>query len=203
MTRRASVRIVLAASLTVVACLLAALAVLVWRVPASARRQDAQLVRPGGPGTAWRGSGGVAVALLGALDDASFRHGVSLFVQATSRYDPAARLTAQAVIASTEASVALGRVENGRSARGLRSRAANLDAVLVGQGAEIDGDVPALDHAAELLRLAIRLDRSNDPAKANLERLLGRAGGGSSLGRDATTGSLGGKPGGGVSGEGY
>jgi hypothetical protein len=196
-------RIGLAALLAGVAVLLLLFAVAAWRVPDRVSSQDRQLLARVAGETAWTGLKGPVPGMLGVLDDRSYRLAVARFLQARRALDPIGSSAAANVVASTEASVLLGRIENGRSGKPVRSRAANLDAVVIGEGAELNGDVAALDAAVGLLRKAIRLDRSNEAAKANLERLVSGSSPTNSIVGAATTGTLVGKPGGGAAGGGY
>ena len=199
----ARVRIGLAALLAGVAVLLLLFAVAAWRVPDHVSSQDRQLLARVAGETPWTGLQGPVPTMLGVLDDRSYRLAVTRFLQARRALDPIGSSAAANVVASTEASVLLGRIENGRSGKRTRSRAANLDAVVIGEGAELNGDVAALDAAVGLLRKAIRLDRSNEAAKANLERLVSGSIPTNSIVGAATTGTLVGKPGAGAAGGGY
>ncbi len=192
-----------AAALVALAGLLCLVAVQAWRLPGETRESDRALLGPPRSAAGWSGLDGPLPTVLGLRDDRTFRLAVERFLLARRNLDPISQGPAAAVLVSTEAAVLLSRVEHGRSARPVRSRAANLDAVVIGEGAELNGDVAALDAAADELRSAIRLDRSNEAAKVNLERLLSGSAPESALGRDASSGQLGGKPGGGAAGNGY
>ncbi len=198
------IRLALAAVLLGCSCTLASVALQAWRVPGEMRSRDASLIGPqhGGssPGPS---SSRPVLALLGAADDVTYRDAITLFVRARALLDPTSTRSSAAIVAAVEAGVVLGRIENGSLDPGRRSEASNLDAVLIGQGEELDGDVLELERAADLLRSAIRLDRSNDAAKANLERLLDRQGSNLAKIRASESGVAGDKPGASPANQGY
>jgi hypothetical protein len=169
-------RLAVAAVLVVLAGGLIVCAMEAWRLPATAQARDAHMLAAGGPGSAWGGPAGLTPTLLGAEDDISFRRALVLFLRARTLLDPTQARSPDVVVETVEAGAALGRIETSGAGRRRRSLAANLEAVLTGEGAEVDDNLPELGRAADLLRSAIRLDRSNDAAKTNLERLLDRQG---------------------------
>jgi hypothetical protein len=122
------------------AALLVVFAVAAWRVPGRVATEDRQLLARVHAEQSWTGMQGPVPSMLGVLDERSFRRAVVRFLQARRTLDPIGRGQAAAVVASTEAAVLLARIESGRSAANVRSRAANLDAVVVGEGAELNGD---------------------------------------------------------------
>lgn len=165
-------RAVLGAGLLVLAAVLAWLALGAWRWPDVVRTEDAQLHGPR-PGTAWSDVNGQVASLLGAADDVAFRRAVAAFRRGRVT-DLADVTTLQALIDSADASLQLARVGRRDPDPRRRSIAANLEAVLVGEAAELETDSGSrIERAAELLRVAIRLDPYNEAAKANLERLVG------------------------------
>jgi hypothetical protein len=169
-------RLALVAVLVALAGGLVVFAIEAWRLPATGRSRDARMLAAGGPGSAWSGPVGLTTTLLGAREDIDFRRALVLFLRARTSLDPTQARTPDVVVQAVEAGAALGRIETSGTGRQRRSLAANLEAVLAGEGAEVDDNLPELGRAADLLRTAIRLDRSNDAAKANLERLLDRQG---------------------------
>ena len=176
MTVGPRLRLALAALLVAGAAALALLAVLAWRVPGVMRAHDERLLSDPQGSIAWSRGETPVLALLGGRDDVTYRRAILLFLRARALLDPTNSRSSDAVVAAVEAGVLLERIENGELDRERRSEASNLDAVLIGQGAELDGDTAGLRHAADLLRSAIRLARSDEAAKANLERLqIGRA----------------------------
>jgi hypothetical protein len=162
--------------LVALACALVAFAIEAWQLPATNHSRDARMLAAGGPGSAWSGTAGLTPTLLGADDDITLRRALVLFLRARTALDPTQARSPDVVVESVEAGAALGRIETSDVGRRRRSLAANLEAVLTGEGAEVDDNLPELGRAADLLRIAIRLDRGNEAAKANLERLLDRQG---------------------------
>ena len=99
-------------SLAVAAVALAILAVQTWRYPSHAAAEDRSLTRRPIPATAWAEQGGIAQAVLGAADDATFRHALALFLQ--SRPDePGAGKSGEQVLAGLEAAIALAAIVHG------------------------------------------------------------------------------------------
>lgn len=174
MTIGRSIRIAFAGVLVGCACALSFVALQAWRVPGGMQSRDAGLLGQGDGSIAWPASFGPVLTLLGAQDDVTYRRAVSLFLQARALLDPTSTRSSDAIVAAVEAEVVLARIENGKLDSSRRSEASNLDAVVIGQGEELEGNALELERAAVLLRSAIRLDRSDEAAKANLERLLGR-----------------------------
>jgi hypothetical protein len=168
MTLGRRTRVGLGAMLVTSACAFVAFAIQAWQLPAANHSRDARMLAAGGPASAWSGTAGLTPTLVGADDDITLRRALVL--------DPTQARSPDGVVEAVEAGAALGRIEMSNVGRHRRSLAANLEAVLTGEGAEIDDNLPELGRAADLLRNAIRLDRGNEAAKANLERLLDRQG---------------------------
>jgi hypothetical protein len=160
--------------LALASILLAVLAVQVWRYPAEALRQD-RLLRQR-PGQAWAGDQGVAIALAGARDDVAFRRAFALFKSGRPD-EPGGNKSIDQIVAGLESAILLARIRRGDGPAARRSRAANLEGIILGEDAifEPEGG-PRISRAAELFRHAIALDPHNDAAKANLELLYNYAG---------------------------
>lgn len=203
MTTRRGLRVALAAMFAACSCALAILAVQVWRVPDEMRSRDAVLLGHRHGSIAWPASARPALALLGAQDDVTYRRAVSLFLRARALLDPTSSRSSNAIVAAVEVGVVLERIENGTFDARRRSEASNLDAVLIGQGEELGGDPLELERAAVLLQSAIRLDPSDEAAKANLERLLGRQGIKIAIDQALQAGAAGDRPGASSANEGY
>src|SRR5262245_35316846 len=83
---------------------------------------------------AWKDTAGIAPALLGAADDASFRHALGLFRR--SRPDePGAGKSGEQVLAGLEAAIALAAIVHGEPPPTRRALAANLAGILIGEDA--------------------------------------------------------------------
>jgi hypothetical protein len=155
---------------------LATLAVQTWRYPATAAEKDRQLaVRPI-TRAAWSDRGGVAEAVLGAADDATFRRALALFLH--SRPDePGAGKSGDQVLAGLESAIALAAIVHGDPPPGRRALAANLAGILIGEDAVFEPEgAPRVERAVELFRQAIRVQPNATAAKANLELLFNYAG---------------------------
>jgi hypothetical protein len=177
----------------------------VWRWPAETRAADRALVAAPRDQARWDGGGGAAARLLGANDDVAYRKAVALALRARPE-DAVSSRTAEQVVAAVEASIELARIVRMSDDAVLRSRAANLEGVLVGEDAIFDPTGgPRVARAAELFLRAIALDPGNALAKANLELLYRLAGTGASEGQDSTPGfgGFGDKSSGADSGQGY
>lgn len=193
------------AGLLIAAVAMAVLAVHVWRWPTETRAADRALFAAPRDEAQWDGRAGTAARLLGANDDIAYRRAVALALRARPE-DAVSERTAEQVVAAVEASIELARIVRASDDAVLRSRAANLEGVLVGEDAIFDPTGgPRVARAAELFRRAISLDPGNVLAKANLELLYRLAGTGSSEGQDSTPGfgGFGDKSGGADSGQGY
>lgn len=203
MTLARGARIAMAGTLALCACALVFVAIEAWRVPGEMRSRDASLLGPREGNAAWPTSAGPVLALIGAQDDVSYRHAIALFLHARSLLDPTATRSSAAIVAAVESGVVFARIEKGGLDARRRSEVSNLDAVLIGQGNELDGDSLELERAAVLLQSAIRLDRSDLEAEANLERLLDRQGSNIGTRRATETGAPGDKPGASPANQGY
>jgi hypothetical protein len=190
--------------LAVLAAALGIAALQAWSLQGRTERQDALLRRTPPPAGAWADGGGVAAALTGSLDDASFRRAIALFRRGRPD-DPAAERTTDQIVSSIEAGIELAAIGRGSGPASRRSHALNLQAILVGELAIFEPDgAPRIALAAELLRRAIRLDPSNAAAKANLELLLGLTGvGGADVVETGGVGGFGEESGAGEGGSGY
>src|SRR5262245_54828424 len=126
--------IALGVSLAVAAVALAALAVQTWRYPGHAAAEDRSLARRPVPATAWADRGGIAEAVLGAEDDATFRRALALFLR--SRPDePGAGKSGEQILAGLEAGIALAAAVHGDPPPARRALAANLAGILTGEDA--------------------------------------------------------------------
>ena len=168
--------VVVATALGLASLALAALAVQAWRYPATAAEKDRQLaVRPL-TRAAWSDHGGVAEAVLGVADDATFRRALALFL--SSRPDePGAGKSGDQVLAGLEAAIALAAIVHGDPPPARRALAANLAGILIGEDAVFEPEgAPRVERAAELFRQSIRVQPNATAAKANLELLFNYAG---------------------------
>ncbi len=150
-------------------CAYAAFQVFGWERYAA--REDKRLGAVHRSAGIWAAADPVALAVLGVREDVRLRRAAARFRRARVE-DPTEIGSADQLIASADATFALAAA--GRRA-GLRGRAfaLNLEAVLAGEAAELELDSSdRFERAIELLRQAIRLDPTNEAAKANLERLL-------------------------------
>jgi hypothetical protein len=173
--RRRALPVAGAAGLALLALALAVVAVQVWRWPGEAAAQDALLGRHPAPAAAWSNQGGLAASLLGVEDDAAFRRAAALYRRGRAAGPDA---TVDELVAAVQAAIDLRSIEQGGAPRELRSLAANLEAILLAEDAVLDPDGQArVRRAADLFRRAVRLDPGNEAARANLELLLGLAGG--------------------------
>jgi hypothetical protein len=168
--------IALGVSLAVAAVAFAALAVQTWRYPGHAAAHDRSLARQPVAATVWADHGGIAEAVLGAADDATFRRALTLFLR--SRPDePGAGKSGEQVLAGLEAAIALAAAVHGDPPPARRALAANLAGILTGEDAVFEPEgAPRVERAAELFRQAIRVQPSSTAAKANLELLFNYAG---------------------------
>ena len=166
----------LGVSLAVAAVALAALAVQTWRYPGHVAAEDRSLARQPVAATTWAEHGGIAEAVLGAADDATFRRALTLFLR--SRPDePGAGKSGEQVLAGLEAAVALAAVVHRDPPPTRRALAANLAGILTGEDAVFEPEgAPRVERAAELFRQAIRAQPTSTAAKANLELLFNYAG---------------------------
>jgi hypothetical protein len=199
---RRHVPVAVAVALALASVALGILAVQTWRYPATIADDDRRLgARPVAPAT-WRAHGGVAEAVLGAADDASFRRAIALYLR--SRPDePGAGKSGEQVLAGLEAAIALAAIVHGDPPLARRALASNLAGILIGEDAifEPEGG-PRVDRAAELFRQAIHVQPDATAAKANLELLFNYAGptgissestgGFGGFGREGGAGDLGG-----------
>jgi hypothetical protein len=186
--RRTTLSVAAGVGLLVAAVALFLLAVQVSRWPTDTRAADRALFAAPREQAHWDGNASLAARLLGASDDISYRRAVALALRARPENAVSER-TAEQVVAAVEASIELARVVRMSDDAVLRSRAANLEGVLVGEDAIFDSTGgPRVARAAELFRRAIALDPGNDLAKANLELLYRLAGTGAGAGEDSTPG---------------
>ena len=180
---------------------LAVLAVQAWRQPAVTAREDAQL-QVGPSADTWADPGGLAAALVGAKDDATFRRAIALFLRGRPD-EPGGNKSTDQIVSGLEAAIVLAGIVRGEGPAERRSQAANVQAIVVGEDAIFEPDgAPRIARAADLLRRAIEIDPANDDAKANLELLFqytGRASiasessaGFGGFGKDAGSGDAGG-----------
>ena len=203
--RRETWAVAAGVGLLAAALFLAVLAVQVWRWPSETRAADRAMLAGPRQRARWDGTASLAARLLGASDDAEYRSAVALALRARPE-DAVGTRTAEEVVAAVEASVELARVTRTSDDRKLRSRAANLEGVLVGEDAVFDPvGGTRVARAAELFRRAIALDPGNEIAKANLELLYKLAGSGSGEGEASTPGfgGFGDDSGGATGGQGY
>jgi hypothetical protein len=163
-------------SLALAALALAALALQAWRYPYRAAAEDRSLARRPIAATVWSGHGGIAEAVLGAADDATFRRALVLFLR--SRPDePGAGKSGNQVLSGLEAAIALAAIAHGDPPPARRALAANLAGILTGEDAVFEPEgAPRVERAAQLFRQAIRVQPGSTAAKANLELLFNYAG---------------------------
>ncbi|HEU0335083.1 MAG TPA: hypothetical protein VFR43_00940 [Gaiellaceae bacterium] len=202
--RRGTLRVAAGAALLAAAVLAAVLAVDTWRLPGAVAAEDGLLAGTRPPAGAWAHGQGLRADLTGAVDDATYRRAVALFLRGRPD-DPAGERSTEQIVSSIEAGIALAGIARGDGPVARRSQALNLQAILIGELAifEPDGG-PRIDAAADLLRRAIRLDPRNDAAKANLELLLGITGvGGADTTETGGVGGFGEESGAGEAGSGY
>jgi hypothetical protein len=168
--------VVAAVALGLASVALGILAVQAWRYPAATADQDRRLAaRPVAPAT-WKDHGGVAEAVLGAADDATFRRALALYL--SSRPDePGAGKSGDQVLAGLEAAIALAAIVHGDPPLARRALASNLAGILIGEDAVFEPEgAPRVERAAELFRQAIHVQPDATAAKANLELLFNYAG---------------------------
>lgn len=187
---------------------LAWLAVSLWRLPGDAAHEDRLLVGAREvPVDVWRGDLGFRLAgsVAGGADDAAFRRAIALFRRGRA-LDAGMTKDTDQIVSSVLASAQLSAIERSSAASRGRSRAANMQGVLVAEEAVFDPDGgPRVTLAAGAFRRAIRLDPANEAAKSNLELLLGltRSTGGGSGESTGGFGGFGKDSGGGSGGAGY
>ena len=207
MTARGRALTSVAAGLALVAAAIAVglLAVRVWTWPGKAEAADRAMLEAPRKHARWGGTSGLAARLLGASDDAAYRSAVALALRARPE-DAVSTRTADEIVAAVEASIELSRLGRTSDDPRLRSKASNLEGVLVGEDAIFD---PAggtrVARAAELFRRAIALDPGNEIAKANLELLYKLVGTPTGTGEQSTAGfgGFGDDSGGAGGGQGY
>jgi len=160
--------------LALAALVLAVVAVQAWRYPTEASRQDALLERR--PRQAWAGEQGMVVAIAGARDDVAFRRAFALFKSGRPD-EPGGNKSVDQIVSGLESAILLARIRRGDGPVDRRSRAANLEGIILAEDAifEPEGG-PRISRATELFRRAIALDPSNEAAKANLELIYNYAG---------------------------
>ena len=202
--RRRGLPVLAGVALGVLAIALALLAVRAWQLPGRTASEDERLARTPPPAATWSEAGGLAAALAGLEDDATFRRAIALFLRGRPD-DPAGERSTEQVVSSVEAGISLAGIGRGQGPPDRRSDALNLQAILIGELAIFEPDGAArIGLAAEILRRAIRLDPGNGPAKANLELLLGLTGvGGADVTETGGVGGFGEESGAGESGGGY
>jgi hypothetical protein len=163
-------------ALAVASVVLAMLAVQSWRYPSHVEQQDRLLGAQPVSRRAWTDTSGIAPALVGAADDASFRRALGLFRR--SRPDePGSGKSGEQLLAGLEAAIALAAIVHGDPPPARRALAANLAGILIGDDAVFEPDgAPRVERAAELFRHAIRVLPESASAKANLELLFNYSG---------------------------
>ena len=177
---RAAARPLAGAALLVAGLAVLVLAAQLVRWPGEAAAHDRRLLSTGAPpASAWEDMDGVAARLLGARSDVRLRQSMVDFRRGRLQ-DAASAKTTDRIVATVEASIGLSRLERDPEAsHAQRSHGLNLQAILIAEEAvfAIDG-APRIRRALELLRRAVRLDPTNDAAKANMELLLSVSGDG-------------------------
>jgi hypothetical protein len=199
------VRRAAALALVIVCAVLVALAVGAWRFPDRAAREDRLFTRVPPPERTWADAGDGPVALLlGASDDARFRHAGALYLRSRPT-DPGFPKNAEQIVATVGAVAELRELERSAPHDRRRSAVLNLQAIALAEEAVFEPEGRTrVRRAADLLRRAVRLDPENDAAKANLELLLTLSRGPGATGEGAGGfGGFGKAPGAGGGGKGY
>ena len=135
-------------ALAVASVALAVLAVQAWRYPGHVEQQDRLMGAQPASGRAWSDTSGIAPGLLGAADDATFRHALGLFWR--SRPDePGAGKSGEQTLAGLEAAIALAAIVHGEPPPARRALAANLAGILIGEDAVFLAEGKQIKHHAE------------------------------------------------------